>query len=92
MNIQKLIDMNDAQFEQCVSQAIKGRRDFPHWYRAVLHADVIDDTQGVVEGFVAAGLQQSEDPERYPAAVGFTRKMQAVLAEIQLERIVREEG
>lgn len=92
MNIQKLVDMDDAQFEHCVSQAIKGRRDFPHWYRAILHEDVIDDTQAVVEGFIEAGERQELDPERFPAARGFVRKMHAVLAEITLERIAREEG
>ncbi|WP_300345182.1 hypothetical protein [Nesterenkonia sp.] len=92
VNVQMLVDLPDDEFEQCVSQAIKGRRDFPDWWRLLLHEDLIDATEGVIEGFLEVGLRQARDPERYPHARGFAQKMRGILAEITLERAVREEG
>lgn len=36
--------------------------------------------------------RQARDPGRYPHARGFAQKMRGLLAEITLERAVREEG
>lgn len=77
MNIQMLVDLPDDEFEQCVSQAIKGRRDFPDWWRLLLHEDLIDATEGVIEGFLEVGLRQARDPERYPHARGSRRRCAA---------------
>lgn len=92
MNIQMLVDLPDDEFEQCVSQTLKRRRDFPEWWRALLHEDLIDATEGVVEGFLEDGLRQARDPERFPHARGFVAQMRGVLAEITMTRASREEG
>lgn len=91
MDIQRLIDMDDAEFAEVVSQAAKARRDFPKWWAAVLHPDVIDATEDTLRDAMASAEQQALTPERYPAAANFVRKVRGLLAEITLERIVREE-
>lgn len=91
MNVQRLIDMDDDEFAEAVSQAAKSRRDFPAWWRAVLHPDVIDETEDVIREAKAAAERQALTPERYPHARGFARKMDGLLAEITLERIVSSE-
>lgn len=45
MNIQDLVDMSDEDYAEAVSQAAKGRREFPEWWRLVLHPDLIDATE-----------------------------------------------
>lgn len=90
MDIDQLVHMDDGEFEQCVSQAIKRRGDFPRWWAACLHADVIDDTEEVVNGFIETGTRQAQDPDKYPYAKGFVAKMRGVRAEIRLQRITEE--
>lgn len=70
MDIDQLVHMDDGEFDQCVSQAIKRRGDFPRWWAACLHADVIDDTEEVVTGFVETGMRQAQDPVKYPVCEG----------------------
>jgi hypothetical protein len=88
MDIQRLIDMDDDTFAHCVSQTMKRRSEFPDWWRALLHPDVIADTEEVVKGFLRDGLRQAEDPARYPRAAGFVENMRGVLAEIAMSEIV----
>lgn len=88
MDIRQLIDMDDEEFAQCVSQTMKRRSEFPDWWRALLHPDVIGDTEDVVRGFVEDGTRQAADPARYPHAAGFVKNMRGVLAEITMARIV----
>lgn len=88
MDIQRLIDMGDEEFAQCVSQTVKRRGDFPDWWRALLHPDVIEDTQAEIERNIKVGERQAQDPGRYPYAAGFVAKMRGVLAEITMARIV----
>ena len=92
VNVQMLVDLPDHEFEQCVSQTIKRRRDFPEWWRLLLHEDLIDATEGVIEGFLEVGIRQARDPERYPRARGFVEQMRGVLAEITMARASREEA
>lgn len=88
MNIDALIDMPDGQFTAVVLQAVKRRDAFPEWWRLVLSPEVIDDTERVIQEAMGAAAEQAKDPLRYPYAGGFAKKMQSVLAEITLARIV----
>lgn len=90
MDIQRLIEMDDVEFAQCVSQTVKRRADFPEWWRALLHPDVIDATQEEIERNIVVGERQARDPGRYPFAAGFVAKMRGVLAEITMARVTGE--
>lgn len=92
MNIQRLLDMDDDEYAEAVSQASKGRRDFPHWWRAVLHPDLIDETEAVLTEMRDSAARQALTPERYPAAANFEKKVRGLLVEVALERSSREEG
>ena len=82
MNVQALVDMPDDEFDQVVSQAIKGRRDFPEWFRLITHPDVIDDTEDSIRRAMAKAERQASDGDRFPHAAGFVSKMRGVLAEV----------
>ena len=88
MNIDALRDLPDEEFEQVVLQAVKRRTDFPEWWRAVLHTDLIDDTEQAIRKAQDAAYAQSLTPERYPRALGFARKLDGILAEITLARTI----
>lgn len=92
MNIQDLVDMSDEDYAEAVSQAAKGRRDFPEWWRLVLHPDLIDATEQALLDARSSAERQALTPERYPAAASFARKMGGLLMEIRLTRAARGEG
>lgn len=88
MDIDALIEMDDDKFKNVVLQAAKRRDQFPDWWRAVLHPDVIDATEQVLLDARDAADVQSLNPGRFPAAAGFARKVDGFLAEVALARIV----
>ena len=92
MNIQDLVDMSDEDYAEAVSQAAKGRREFPEWWRLVLHPDLIDATEQTLLDAKSSAERQALTPDRYPAARGFARKMGGLLMEIRLTRAARGEG
>lgn len=91
MNIDAFKAMDDDQFDQCVSQAVKKRDHEWKWWKALLHPDLIDDTEASIQSAIEHAEEQALNPERYPAAGGFARKMRGVLAEITLEKLTRDD-
>ena len=85
--VDELIDMADDEFTEIVLAAAKRREHFPAWWRAVLRPEVIDETENVIRDAMADARRQAENPERFPQAAGFARKMQAVLAEVRLAKM-----
>lgn len=92
MNIDVLARMDDGAFDDAVMQAFKRRDDFPEWWRAVLHPDLIDDTEESLRRTLGRAEGQAADPSRYPQAAGFVLKIRRnALPEVMLARACMED-
>ena len=85
--MQALVDMPDDEFDQVVSQAIKGRRDFPEWFRLITHPDVIDDTEDSIRRAMAQAERPATAPDGTPPPAASVSKMRGVLAEVILAKL-----
>lgn len=87
-----LVDLDDEEFREAVSQAAKARDREPEKWQALLDPRVIESTLDALDWFVEQGEAQSQDPARFPRAHHFLKRMRGYRTDVMFTLKLRGEG